>query len=212
MTYAPGTYGGGTFGIPPPVIIPPPPPPVLGLVPAARVVPTPTEFGRVYDTLRALLDSYVSYFESRDVLLPTDDDQRVIAFVSDGTIPYDEPLFAVEFMRYRMGPPGIPASSPIMGNSEYSIEVSVHLVRNVPVINTTGVPTPGEREGAAKELLLDTAVLSEGAVHLTQRAMEGGPEYLVGAPYRRVQIVEIVPYGPLGGIGGNVATLVVDPR
>lgn len=211
-SFPPGSYGGGTFGVPPVVIPPPPPPPNPALVPAARVVPEPSEFGRVYDTLRALIDSYVSYFESRDVLLPTDDDGRIIAFVSDGTIPYDEPLFAVEFMRYRMGPPGTPSSSPIMGNSEYSIEASVHLVRRVPVINISGVPTPDEREGAARELLLDTAILSEGAIDLTRKAMEGGPEYLVGAPYRRVQILEIVPYGPAGGIGGNVATLIVDPR
>lgn len=181
------------------------------MIPASQVVPEPGPHGRIFDTLRAVVDSYVSYFESKDVALPVDDDDHVIAFISDGSVAYDQPLFAAEFIRYREGAPGTPQSSQIFGNTEYAIEMTLHLLRYVPVVDPSGVPAPEVREEASKQLLLDADMLARGAVDLTATAMAGGPDYMV-APYRRLQIAEIVPYGPHGGIGGNTATIAVDAR
>lgn len=183
----------------------------MQIVPANQVVPEPSGHGRIWDTLRSILDSYVSYFESKDVPLPKGDDDHLVAFISDGTVGYDQPLLAVEFTRYRMGAPGVPATTQVLGNSEYTIEAQIHLVRNVPVVDTSGLPAPETREDAARELLRDADMLAQGAIDLTAIAMAGGPDYIV-APYRRIMIQDIIPYGPHGSIGGNVATLAVDLR
>lgn len=177
---------------------------------ADHVVPPGGPQGRIYDTMRNVLNAYVDYFEQYDVDLPKDEQDEVISFVSDGTIGYDQPLFAIEFLRLRPGSPGVPAAVAIRGDSEYSIETTVHLIRSVPVVDEGGLPTPEEREGSAQELLLDAWMLFQGAIDLTRAAMEGGPSTFVGAPYRRVMIQDIAPYGPSGGIGGSVATLVLE--
>lgn len=181
------------------------------MIPADQVVQAPSEHGRVFDTLRAALDSFVEYFGEREVELPANPDGEPIAFVSNGEMTYDQGLFAARFTRFRMGPPGAPATTQIQGDSQYSIEAEFHLIRKVETPNVGGFPNVGEREADAQILLRDVDVLVEAAQVLTAKAMQGGPAY-VAAPYRRLMLQEVIPYGPTAGVGGCVATYVIEPR
>ncbi len=180
------------------------------IVDAATVVPEGEPFGRIYQTVRNVLDAYVVYFDAVGVDLPVNANGEVIAFVSDGSVAYDDPLLAIEVPALRPGRPGDLSSLPILAGTTYSIETKLHLVREVPVVDTDGAPTAEAIEEAAQALLLDWWTILQGALELTAKSMSGDPNSLQGAPYRRVMVQEIVAVGPGGGISTTGATLALE--
>lgn len=179
-------------------------------IPASQVVPPTDPNGRIYQTVRGTLDAYVNYFGEREVALPTDELGDVVAFVSDGDPVYNGPMLVIDVVSLNPGAPGLPSSAAIAGGTEYSITATLALLRDVPKVASDGVPHRDKRDDAAKMWLRDWAMLFEGALTMTGRAMEGNRGTLVGAPYRRVMIQNMVPYGPEGGLGGTIATLVME--
>lgn len=180
------------------------------IVDAATVVPEGDQPGRVYQTVRNVLDAYVRYFDSVGVELPVNANGEVVAFVSDGSVAYDDPLLAIEVTALRPGRPGELSSVPILAGTTYSIETKLHLVREVPTVDADGAPTAEQVEEAAQALLRDWWTILQGALSLTAAGMAGDPNSLQAAPYRRVMVQEIVTTGPGGGISTTVATLALE--
>lgn len=181
----------------------------MTLVTAEQVTPPGDEWGRFYSTARNILDRYVDYFAAQEVPLPLDEKDKVIAFVSDGTVAYDAPLFAAEVIRRAPGIPGTPAVAQIAAGTQYALEITLHLVRPVPTVEAEGPPAAEEIETAAQLQLRDWWTFEQGAIAMTAAAREGGPANMIGAPFRRVAISEIIQ-NKNGGLGGTKVTLSVD--
>lgn len=179
---------------------------------AADVVVPPTgPAGRIYSTCENTLAVLRDIFAAAGVVLPE------LQFVSNGAVAYDdtppehgEPgLLAVEAMRLRPGAPGIPALMAVKPGTPYSLEMQVHLLRRVPMTSDQGFPPASvETDLSAQQLLLDQWLIYEGLLLGTAAGSAGDPGQFQGAPYRKIMLQEATFYGPAGGLGGSVFTIV----
>lgn len=179
---------------------------MTGLVAASTVVPDTGDFGRIYDTCNALLQSVLASYNAAGVEPPE------LQYVADGNPAYDftgEHLIISPFQLHP-GLPGITTQEPISAHSQFSLDCLIHCIRAVPVPDNQGrAPTPAEITASGQQILRDWWIIHRSVVDNTLAALDGRGE-LVGAPYRQAALRQIDAYGPEGGAGGLVASVSVE--
>lgn len=179
---------------------------MTGFVAASTVVPDTGDFGRIYDTCNAVLQSVLASYSVAGVEPP---DQQ---YVADGAPAYDftgEHLI-VSPVQLHPGLPGITSQEPVTFITQFSLDCLIHCIRTVPGQNDQGrPPTPAEITASGQQILRDWWIVHRCVVDNTLAAA-GGTGELVGAPYRQAALRQIDPYGPEGFAGGLTALVTVE--
>lgn len=174
----------------------------------AVVVPEDEPAGRIFQTCERALARVVDVFRQAGVELP----ER--QYVAIGQVSYDvTDQLVLEFTKLAPAPRTQDPWGGLGPATMLEATLTIHLIRRAPSVDDAqNLPSPAELTDAAKVMLRDMWTLLHG-LQVGRAAGSDGetlPGDLPGAPYRSLTISDMTPYGPTGGAGGIVATLITE--
>ena len=162
------------------------------------VLPAPSPYGAVFRTAQSVLDAIVHFYSTQSVDLP---DYQYVTF---GEVPSDAPLLAVGVTAVRQG--NVAGSEPtpeIYAASQFIIEATIYLLREVPSPDEAGTaPSAEALIASGQELLRDAELVRRCIVEGRAHGASGDPGSVQGAPFLRAAFGPIAAVGPEGGLGG----------
>lgn len=163
---------------------------------------------RLRDTANAILDNLVDALTAAGIDVP---ERR---FVTTGDVAHDfaaqkcAEAFVITWDGNFQGVPGQGAgnltNAPINCAMPLTAQFTLALLRCVPVVKPSGqAPTAAELQASGEQLMLDAMTLPAVIIeeHLAGDLVPGGCTLLA--------LGQMLPIGPLGGVGGVSVTLIV---